>query len=128
MRRKLSLYLLLLALVGPPVILWATQEAVSLTTPIAQLSISSYAPGSLFIQVSPTPRVVVTLVGTDGRGLVFEYPCTNGCTSTDTTGEVTTLISALNVANLSTRSLWRRVFDRLVTDFPERFPGGATVQ
>jgi hypothetical protein len=40
---------------------------------------------------------------------------------------VQTLIESLNTANLSTRSLWRRVFDKLVADFPSRFTGGATV-
>lgn len=104
------------------------QEAIALTVPVVPPSIASYTPGSLHINVLPSPRIVVTIIGTDGKGQVFEYPCANACTAGDTAAKVQTMINGLNTANLTTRSLWRRVFDRLVLDFPERFIGGATVQ
>lgn len=118
--------LVIVALVLSPLAAQA-QEAIALTTPVAQPSIANYTPGSLHIELLPTPRIVVTIVGTDGRGQIFEYPCASPCVN-NTPASVSALITALNTANLTTRSLWRRVFDRLLLDFPARFAGGATVQ
>lgn len=102
-------------------------EKIVLATPVAQPSIADYEPGSLYLQVKPTPRIVVTILRTaDQRGEVFEYPAV-GVASADTPAEVLALLEALNTVNLSTRSLWRRIFDRLVADFPSRFQGGASV-
>lgn len=101
-------------------------ETITLTTPIAQPSIASYAPGSLHIALVPSPTVVVTLVNTAGGTEVFQYPSPAG-TAFDTSAAVLTMIQTLNTANLATRSLWRRVFDRLLLDFPDRFVGGGTV-
>jgi hypothetical protein len=100
-------------------------EKIALTTPVTQPSIADYAPGSLYLQLLPDPRIVATLVRTDGRGEIFIYPAAG--TVTDTPAAVIALIEALNSANLTTRTLWRRLFDKLVTDFPSRFTGGATV-
>lgn len=101
-------------------------EAIALTTPITTPAIASYAPGALAITLLPSPTIVVTLVGTTGGLEVFQYPSPTG-TAMDTPAAVAAMIQALNTANLSTRSLWRRVFDRLLLDFPGRFAGGATV-
>jgi len=109
-------------------VLMLAQEAITLTTPIANPAKSTYEPVRLALSVLPQPMVQVTIRANDGVEETFMYPCKPGECSTDTPGEVTTLITALNTANLTTRSLWRRVFDRLVADFPSRFPGGATVQ
>lgn len=100
-------------------------EKIALTTPIPQPSIAEYAPGSLHIQLVPAPSLVVTLIRTDGKGETFAYPAEG--TSIDTPAKLQTLLEQLNTVNLSTRSLWRRVFDKLTADFPSRFPGGATV-
>jgi hypothetical protein len=103
------------------------QEAITLTTPIARPSINTYAPAELNIQVLPVPRITVIIVHVaSGVREAFSYPCPPPCVNS-TDAQVSTLITALNTANLSTRSLWRRVFDRLVLDFPTRFVGGATV-
>jgi hypothetical protein len=104
------------------------QEAIVLTTPIARVSIDTYLPGSLNIQVLPVPRITVTILHVgSGDTQTFSYPCPPPCAfSTD--AQVLALIVALNTVNLSTRSLWRRIFDRLLLDYPLRFAGGATVQ
>ena len=111
------------------------QGSISLGKPITTPNITSYEPGRLVIELLPQPRIEVVIVSATGRIEVFNYPCQptqlplppNPCTI-DTLAEVSTLIGQLNTANLSVRNLWRRVFDRLVLDFPARFPDGATVQ
>lgn len=100
-------------------------ESIVLTTPVTHPSTTDYQPGSLLLQLLPTPLIHVMLVASTGEETRFTYPAPN--TPFNTPATVTTLIGNLNTTNLSTRSLWRRVFDRLVADFPERFNGGATV-
>lgn len=111
------------------------QEKIVLGTPIVPASISEYTPRALLIQpqlsapIVQSPYIRIELLRADGRVETFEYPCRNGCTAMDTDAKVQNVIQALNnTVNMSTRSLWRRVFDRLVADFPERFSGGGTVQ
>lgn len=121
MKKLFSIWLLLVSI---PVLLLA-QEAITLNTPIVPVTISNYSPAALNISINP-PRIVVQLVATDGHFELFNYPCAVPCAFT-TDAQVTTLIGNLNTANLATRSLWRRVFDRLVIDFPSRFNGGGVV-
>ena len=103
------------------------QEQISLTTPIAaKPAIANYTPGSLTITLVPSASIVAVLIGTDGVAKSFTYPCAPPC-AFSTPAQVLTLIGQLNTVNLSTRSLWRRLFDRLVLDFPTEFVGGATV-
>lgn len=106
----------------------SAQEGISLTVPIVRPSITLYDPGSLYIDVNPVPRITVIIVNSaSGVRETFSYPCPLPC-SFNTDSQVATLITQLNTANLTTRSLWRRVFDRLLLDYPSRFVGGATVQ
>lgn len=98
-----------------------------LPAPVPVPAIADYTPAELRLVLAPASAITVVLVATDGTALTFDYPCSTGC-AYDTEAKVRTLIGTLNTINLSTRSLWRRVFDRLVADFPERFPGGAVVQ
>lgn len=101
-------------------------EKITLTTPIAQPAIADYSPGSLLLVLVPFARISVTIIrNSDGKAEVFEYPAAG--TTLDTPAKVVTKLEQLNTANLSTRTLWRLIFDRLVADFPTRFPGGATV-
>lgn len=103
------------------------QEVINLTTPIARPSITGYQPASLYVQVQPVPRITVTIIHLASGDLqTFSYPCAPPC-SFATDVQVATLIGNLNTVNLTTRSLWNRIFDRLVLDFPARFVGGATV-
>lgn len=103
------------------------QDKITLNTPVPQVTIASYTPSTLVIQVNP-PRIRVVIVDIANNELIFEYPCNNKCAAESTPAQVTVMITALNTANLSTRSLWKRVFDRLIVDFPEKFPGGADVK
>lgn len=117
-----------------PIYAWG-QAVISLGKPITTPNITQYEPGRLTVQLIPQPMIEVVIVSVTGREERFTYPCQptspplppNPCT-TDTLSEVATLIEQLNTVNLTTRSLWRRIFDRLVVDFPSRFPDGATVQ
>lgn len=102
-------------------------ERIDLTVPVVPPTISSYVPGSLCLELLPVARIVITLVHVaSGKAETFEYPSPPPCRTTSN-AQVATLIDQLNTANLSNRSLWRQVCDRLVIDFPSRFPGGATV-
>jgi len=130
MKKLLFLALVLTCTVGH------AQESITLTAPIP--SVNAYVPKSVFIQVQPSPVILITIVHVaSGREERFAYPCQTppalpdgtpgqGC-AMDTEAKVLTMITALNSANLTTRSLWRRIFDRLLLDFPTRFVG-ATVQ
>jgi len=121
-------YLMLVTLLLIAVPVAAQEEAITLSTPLpAKLAITDYRPLALTITVRPVPSIVVTVQATDETLSTFVYPCGEPC-AFDTEAKVRTLITAFNGANLATRSLWRRIFDRLLLDFPERFPGGATVQ
>ena len=131
MRQRVCLSLLLIWL------LWAhdgkAAQQITLGTPILRASITDYRPLALFVQrtdlaMGMTAQITVFIAGTDHQREVFQYPCVNRCAAMDTATEVDAVITALNTANLSTRSLWHRIFDRLVLDFPERFAGGGTVQ
>ena len=125
--RYATLFALVLVLIASAQ-LSAQEAAIQLTTPRpAKPAIADYRPQSLTITVSPAVSIVVALLATDDTSHVFVYPCGPPCPF-DTEAKVRTLIGTLNTVNLSTRSLWRRIFDRLLLDFPERFPGGAIVQ
>lgn len=127
---------------------WA--QTIALGKPItfaAPAAITAYEPVSLTIRPGASAQIVIEIAPTTDptKVLIFEYPRDCGsfgatvvdgktvpnppsCPNHDTSAEVNALIAALNTANLSTRALWRRVFDRVVADFPSRFPGGGTVQ
>lgn len=85
----------------------AAQERLNLSTPIpAPPAITGYTISRLLLTWEPTAQIVVTLRATDGTlsDQVYE-----GATAT-------AILVALNKANLSTRSLNQRIFDRLIAD------------
>jgi len=83
------------------------QERITLTTPKPlPAQVVGYTVSSLLLKWEPTPQIVVTLKGEDGTYTDQVY---EGATAT-------TLMVALNKANLSTRSLNQRIFDRLIAD------------
>ena len=79
----------------------------TLTTPLAQpAQVQGYSVSSLLLKYEPTAQIVVTLKGEDGKYVDAVY---EGATAS-------ALILALNKANLTTRSLNQRIFDRLIAD------------
>jgi hypothetical protein len=82
-------------------------EQLVLTTPKPlPEQVTGYSIGSLLLKWGPTPQIVVTLLATDGTTTDAVY---EGATAT-------TLMISLNKANLTTRSLNQRIFDRLIAD------------
>lgn len=125
----------------------AAQGSIRQSTPTTfatPSSISDWDPKSLHIEPGASAAIVVELVARNRPDVVlrFEYPRDCGsfgadgngqpnppvCPNRDTSAEIDALITTLNTINLSTRSLWRRIFDNLCADFPSKFPGGCTVQ
>lgn len=98
---------LALALVASFALGALAQERLTLTSPLPQpAQVTGYTISKLCLTVEPTPQVQAVLRATDGvqHDEVYE-----GATAT-------TMILALNKANLSTRSLNQRIFDRLIAD------------
>jgi len=82
-------------------------ELLTLTTPLPQPpQVTGYTVSRVLLNWEPTPQVVITLRGEDGQLVDFVY---SGATAT-------TMMVGLNKANLSTRSLNQRIFDRLIAD------------
>ena len=113
MKRNLVLFVsvLLFAVVG------AAQEKVDLTTPVAKTSTQNYQIASVLLDWGGA-RIKITLVANNGENLVHEY---TGTTATN-------LMISLNKANLTTRSLNQRIFDRLIADGVIVGTVGGTVQ
>ncbi len=89
-------------------------ERIVLTTPVVtQTTLDGWTLAELLLRRAPSPLIVVRVVGPNGEQQSVSY---DGATAQ-------TLLVALNKANLSTRSLTSRVFDRLVADYPQLFTG-----
>jgi len=85
----------------------AAQERINLATPNPlPVQVTGYTVSALHLTWEPTPQIVVVLRATDGTTLDAVY---EGAIATS-------LMVALNKANLSTRSLVQRIFDRLILD------------
>jgi len=85
----------------------AAQERLTLTTPKPlPAQVVGYSVSQLRLTWEPTPQIVIVLKGEDGTYTDQVY---EGATAT-------TIMVALNKANLSTRSLTQRIFDRLIAD------------
>ena len=100
MRRQRLLVVLCAAAVG-----MAAQERVDLTTPVAKASTSSYQLSSVTFAIDAAV-IRIVLKANNGDELTKTYEG----------APATTLTNALNTANLSTRSLKQRIFDRLISD------------
>lgn len=85
----------------------SAQERIVLNTPQPQpAQVVGYTVSALLLKYEPTPQIVVTLRGEDGKYTDQVYE-----------GAVAlTLLQQLNKVNLSTRSLNQRIFDRLIAD------------
>jgi hypothetical protein len=93
-------------LLSPSVFL--AQEALTLTTPVTKPSLTVWHVARLTLDWDAN-TVIVQLKGNNGEDLAKSYDAT-----TNPTGAV--LMVGLNKANLTTRSLNQRIFDRLVAD------------
>ena len=80
-------------------------EQINLTTPEAKLSCTYYKIERLTLDW-PAKLIYIQLLGTNGEAKAFTY-------SGDT---AETLMIALNKANLSIKSLHRRIIERLTAD------------
>lgn len=86
-------------------------EQLDITTPVAKPSVTTYTLASLSLDWL-AQRIVITVVDSSGQGTVAEY----------TGPAATAMMTALNTANLSVKSLYRRVLEKLVLD--GKLPGG----
>lgn len=110
-----------------------TQEKITQTTQV-QPSITNFRPISLHIEVDPNPLITIVIAGEDNKNIIFQYPNAT-VAAYSTNAQVLTLINQLKTANFSTTyvgtfaagNLWQRMFFRLCTDFPSRFPNGCSV-
>lgn len=83
-------------------------ERVTLTTPETKPNNTGYQITSLLLDVAGA-RIMIQLAGDNGESKTVIY-------SSSTTPTAQTLMTGLNKANLTTRSLNQRIFDRLITD------------
>ena len=80
-------------------------EQLDLTTPITTPSITLYRVNRLALDW-PNGVINIALVDENGKETTFEY----------TNAEATMLMAALNTANLSIKSLHRRILEKLIAD------------
>jgi len=80
-------------------------ELLTLTTPVTTPTLTTYAVRMISMDLD-VPAILIRLKGTNGEVKVCSY---NGATDT-------TLMIALNKANLSTTSLQKRVLQQLIAD------------
>ena len=97
--------LLVALLLAGAVLSVSAGEQLDLTTPETAPNVTNYRVDALVLDWAGA-RIDVRVSGTNGEKKSFTY--------TGTTA--TTLMIALNKANLTTKSLQRRILERLVTD------------
>lgn len=88
-------------------------QILSLTTPIPGVTpptVTGYEVIRFLIERKPVARISIVLDDNTGNRILAEYSDANGGTT------AATLISALNTANLSVKSLQQRILERLAAD------------
>jgi hypothetical protein len=88
-------------------------ERIDLTVPVSK-QILNWTVARLGLVWSPFAYIDIGLVGSDGTKLDFHYADDPDAGTT----VATTLLKFLNTANLSTKSLHRRILERLIADNP----------
>lgn len=88
----------------------AAQEKLTLSAPIAKPSLSEWSVARFSIDVEAV-EILVTVKADNGEYKAVRYP-----NATTDAAQTVTLINALNTANLSTKSLRRRILERLQAD------------
>lgn len=105
--KKIAVFILLVSLAS----IATAKEEISLTNPITTPSITTWKVTSLLLRTTPDPVIEVILVGSNGKIRQFSY--------TEENDDPLTKIKALNKANLSTKSLEKRILEQLQADYPE---------
>lgn len=87
-------------------------EVLTLTTPVTVPALSTYRVVSLYLLFNPPTgsSITIGLAGTNGESLTKTYA------DTGSAPVATTMLTALNKANLSTQSLQNRILSRLIAD------------
>lgn len=88
----------------------AAQEKLTLTAPVTKPSLSEWTVARFNIDVE-TSELMITVKADNGEYKSIRYP-----NATTDQASTTTLINALNTANLTTKSLRRRILERLQAD------------
>ena len=81
-------------------------EQVNLTVPITKPAINSYKIDSIVLNVTGATITIILIDPVSGEKPVFSYYGTTAMT----------LMNALNKVDLSTKSLQKRIFERLIAD------------
>lgn len=102
------------------------QNVINHATTIVSTNTGLVAKG-LDIRILPSPQIIAYYQDSQGKEEAFSWPCALGTCGDDTPAEVLSTIQALNVVNLTSNSLLRRVGVKVCTDFPSRFPNGCSV-
>ena len=87
-------------------------EILNLTTPMTGPTVTTYRVAKLHLDWLPEPRIEIRLKGSDGSFKLYTY-------DDESTPTATSLITTLNTANLSVKSLHKRVLERIELDFAE---------
>lgn len=111
-RRRLLAFGLTTMLALSPWSGWAAEQ-VDLPAPIPKPSQTRWKLGYLLID-NANKRVSVQLIGDVGENVTCDYPTPPPGGSSQPSGA--TLISTLNTANLTSNSLIKRTFNRVITD------------
>ena len=86
------------------------KEEIALSTPTTPSPITSWKVVRIVLQTEPDALIQIKVVGSNGTFKDYEYNTIND--------DPLTKIKVLNKANLSTKSLERRILEQLQSDFP----------
>lgn len=105
MKRTLTLLVLMVLAATLP-----AQEKLTLTAPIVKADIAEWSIAKFEVDVEDS-EIFITVKADSGEYRIVRYP-----NATTDLAATTTLINGLNTANLSTKSLRRRILERLQAD------------
>ena len=92
-------------------------EDLVLTTPVTRPSTTTWRVTRLELDWGVGAHIGIHLVGSDGSRRSVGYNDVDDMGNN--TGVATGLMSALNTANLSVKSLHKRILERVAADFPD---------
>ncbi len=92
-------------------------EDLTLTTPITRPAVTAFRVTRLELQWGPDAHIGIHLVDPNGVRKTCGY--NDSGAGGRPVNEATILMTALNKANLSVKSLHKRILERVAVDFPE---------